>query len=628
MLLGILILTAIVYSQALNSSFVLGWDDQDQIVNNQDIKALSFKNIKTIFSDYYVGMYQPLATLSYALDLKASGMDASAFHRTNLILHFVNILLVFVLLFRFTKQADISIIVTALFAIHPMNVESVVWLSTRSNLLYALFYLISLISYLKYLNTKEVRFLIWTFIFFVLSLFSKAPAVTLPFILILLDLFSARKLNLKVWGEKIAFFILSIFFIIIAFYGRFQASHISSFEDTFNYFERFILVGYSFVFYLFHLFFPINLSAIHYYPAIKSSDFLFGIGSFYYLTAFVFIIILGFTVFLLVKSIINKKFEHPILFGIGFFVLSISVMIRFIPLGLQIVTERYGYIPYLGLFFIIAYYYIAFTNSAKIKRFSAFFHAMLLIIILGFSYISYNQVLKWKNTDTLMTQVIKQEPAVWLAYVVRGDGFYLTNQYDKALDDYAIAVSINPKVVSIYVNRANVYAARKEYQKALNELNIAIKIKTEKPRVQTFFNRGLALFNLKRYQEAIDDFNRAISIQDDYALAYLYRGISKGILNQVDKAMQDLEKAVQLDPYNEKAFFSLGVAKSKLKKYPEAISLFTQAISLKHDYSDAYLQRGIAYLMQQNLKESCQDFHKAKQYGNPLAIGFINKYCK
>ncbi len=628
MLLGILILAGIVFSNTLNNDFILGWDDQDQVVNNPDIKDLSFESVKTIFKTFYVGMYQPITTLSYALNYTVSGMDAKVFHLTNLVIHLINILLVFVLFFNFTKKVDISLIISILFAVHPMNVETVAWISTRSNLLYALFYLASLISYVKFLETKKKGLIILTFLFFILALLSKASALTLPYILILFDMYKSRKFDFKNIIEKAILICISFVFIFIAYQARLEASHIGSLRDAFSLFERMIFIAYSFVFYLIHLLLPINLAATHYYPVISLPDPNATIDTSYYLAAFVFLIVLAFAIYLLRNAYLKKKFVNPMLFGLSFFVLSIFATIHFVPIGLQIVAERYVYIPYLGFFFIIAFYYSSFVNSNNTRKFAPYLHVLFTIIVLSFSYISHSQVTKWKNCETLMTDVIKQNPKIWHAYLVRGDGFYLTKYYQKALDDYAIASSINPMHVSTYVNRASVYAAQKEYQKALDELNTAVRLEIKEPHVQTFFNRGLAQFNLKNYTAAIEDFNRAIEIKSDYSLAYLYRGVSKGILNHMNDAVIDLQQAIQLDPKNPKAYFSLGVAKSKLKDYPKAIELFTESISLKPDYADAYLQRGIALLMQKKTKTYCKDFHQAKKYGNPLADKFIEQYCK
>jgi len=626
-LFGILILAAIVFSNTLDNDFIMGWDDEEQVVNNQDIKELSWDNTKTIFKIFYVGMYQPLTTLTYALNYKISGMDAKVFHATNLFLHLINIVLVFLLFYRLTARADIPLIISALFAVHPMNVESIAWVSTRSNLLYALFYLLSLIAYLRFLKSKKVLFIGLTLLFFIFSLLSKASALSLPFVLILFDLYQSRKFDLRNIIEKILFISISLIAFYIAYQARLEVSHIGSLSDTFGIFDRMILIAYSFVFYLFQLFLPIQLSPIHYYPVISIPGPNAGLGISYYLASMVFLIILVYAIYLLRIAIVKNNFKNSILFGLGFFVLSILPTIHFIPIGLQIVAERYAYIPYLGLFFIIAVYLTKFYHSEKAKKIAKYLYPVFGMIILWFSFLSKAQISKWKNCDTLMSDVIQQNPKAWHAYLVRGDGFYLNNEYDKALSDYGKALSINPNYFSIYVNRADVYAKRKEYQKALSDLNMAIKLEADKGLVQTYFNRGLVLFNLKNYPAAIEDFNTALKIDSNYPLAYLYRGISKGIINQMADAEHDLEKAIQLNPKNEKAWFSLGVAKSKQKKYSLAVEDFSQAIKLNPGYGDAYIQRGLVFLMQQKADAACSDFYKAQSLGYPLANTLIKRYC-
>lgn len=624
MLLGILILTGVVFYNTASHEFILGWDDQDQVVHNDDIKKLDSKNIKTIFSSFYVGMYQPLTTLSYAINYRLSGLNPSTYHQTNLVLHLFNIILVFFLFYFFTKRIDLPIIISLLFAIHPLNVETVVWVSTRSNLLYSFFYIAALISYVKYIDSKKALPLILTLLFFIFSLLSKASAITLPFLLILFDLFNGRKINIKSLIEKVPFFLLTFGFLYIAFIARMEVSHIGSLRESFNFLDRIVLIAYAFVFYVIHLFLPFNLSAIHYYPVISLAQVQSTLGWEYYLSAILFFAILVYVIKLIKDAFVKRNFSHPILFGIGFFVLSIFVVIHFVPIGLQIVAERYVYIPFLGLFYIIAFYTTKLHNKIK-WRFN-WVYPLFGIVVAFFSYISYGQVDKWKNSEALMSEVIDQNPEVWHAYLVRGDGYYLNQDYPNALEDYAAAISFHPNNVSTYVNRANVYAKQREYQKAILDLDIAVSL-NEHDYPNAYFNRGLAKFNLNNYGAAIEDFNKVILLKKDFSLAYMYRGVSKGILNQIDDAIIDLEKAIDLNPENPEAYYSLGTAKLRKKEYNSAFKLLNTAISLNPKYAEAYLQRGMYYILTNQKDPACVDFNHAYTLGNKTAYKFISKYC-
>jgi hypothetical protein len=172
-LLAIVFIAIIAYLPILNNDFT-NWDDSLQVVNNKDIVSLSFSTIKTIFSSLYVAMYQSLATLSFAIEYHFFGLDAKYYHLTSLVIHLINIVLVYRLSTLITKRKDMALIVTSFFAVHPMYVEAIAWISARSTLLYSVFYIGALISYVNYIEKKKTKFLIVTFLLFLFSLLSKA----------------------------------------------------------------------------------------------------------------------------------------------------------------------------------------------------------------------------------------------------------------------------------------------------------------------------------------------------------------------------------------------------------------------------------------------------------------------
>jgi hypothetical protein len=153
-LLGILVLTIIIYIN-VGSYGILNWDDDRYLIDNPHIKSLSADNISTIFSEFYFGNYHPVTSLSYAIEYSIFGLDAGPYHITNVILHLLNTILVFFLIFLIVKRIDVSSIIALFFAVHPMHVESVAWISERKDMLYTLFYLGALISYLFYLKNPE-----------------------------------------------------------------------------------------------------------------------------------------------------------------------------------------------------------------------------------------------------------------------------------------------------------------------------------------------------------------------------------------------------------------------------------------------------------------------------------------
>ena len=226
----ILVITLITYSGSINNDFVWNWDDNEYIIENPVIKDISLNSLFTHFKIYQLGNYHPLTTISYAIEYKLFGENPLPYHINNITLHLINSLLVFIFIKKLTGKNEMAAIVSLLFAIHPLHTESVAWISERKDLLFTVFYLASLIFYMKYLkesvlddkniknkttsSDKKVyikKFIpkanpfislirspltISTFLF-LLSLFSKAMGVSLPVVLLLIDYLLKRKLNIK-----------------------------------------------------------------------------------------------------------------------------------------------------------------------------------------------------------------------------------------------------------------------------------------------------------------------------------------------------------------------------------------------------------------------------------------------
>ena len=195
----IVIITAIVFANTLGNDFVNNWDDDTFILNNETIRNLNWINLKIIFL-FSFGSMHPLTMLSYAIEYKFFGLNPFPYHLTNYILHILNTILVYLFLKRFTGKLWVAVIASLFFAIHPMHVEAVAWISERKSVLYTFFFLLSLNSYSKYLVTeKKITSLIWSFIWFFLSLMSKPSAVCLPLVLVLMDYYHNKKLSWNIF---------------------------------------------------------------------------------------------------------------------------------------------------------------------------------------------------------------------------------------------------------------------------------------------------------------------------------------------------------------------------------------------------------------------------------------------
>ncbi|MCH8904171.1 MAG: hypothetical protein IIA45_09690, partial [Bacteroidetes bacterium] len=225
-LLLLVAITAIVLSPSVNNDFV-NFDDHVYVLKNEIITNTTSDGIKTIFDRHkpVAGNYHPLTILSYALEYKFFKLTAERYHLNSLLLHLINVLLIFWLIYLLAGNLNVAFITALLFGIHPMHVESVAWISSRKDLLYTLFFLLSMIFYLKYffrnnltepIKQNRYLYLILSIIAFVLALLSKAQAVMLPIILILIDIFLRRKISIRSLLEKVPFLIASSLVLVSA----------------------------------------------------------------------------------------------------------------------------------------------------------------------------------------------------------------------------------------------------------------------------------------------------------------------------------------------------------------------------------------------------------------------------
>src|SRR6266571_3392951 len=261
-----LVLTVLSFSPSLDNGFT-NWDDPGYVLENYSIRDLSQKNVANVFTSYLQGNYHPLTVLSYAVEYKFFQLDPKIYHITNLLLHVLNTTFVFWLIRLLTGRLETAAITAVLFGIHPLHVESVAWISERKDVLFSLFYLGSLISYVLSLTKVQdrVRYLIMSLVLFILSLLSKGVAVTLPLVLLLIDYYFKRTFTKKIFIEKIPFFLLSIGFGVIAILAQKSEGAIQT-MTTYPFYDRLLIASYGIVTYLFKIFVPQQLSAFYPYP--------------------------------------------------------------------------------------------------------------------------------------------------------------------------------------------------------------------------------------------------------------------------------------------------------------------------------------------------------------------------
>lgn len=608
LLAGIVILTFIIYSRSIQYDFV-NWDDPATVYENKDITAFSAENLKKIFTSSYVGMYQPVTTLLYSAEYTIYKLNPTGYHLTGLILHFLNLILVFFLVIHLTGNKTVSFIVSLLFAIHPMHVESVAWVSERKDLVYTLFFLLSLIFYILYLkNTHKTRYLITSFFFAGISILSKSSAVVLPLVFIIFDLNFKRKTELKSILEKVPFFILSIVFGIISLRSQHAWDLTNETTSGFSLFERFFMACYAFSFYIVKLLLPFKLSAIYPFPESGQIPVVMYISP-------VFVALVTWL------AIYTRK-KHRIVFtGLLFYLVNVILIIQIIPVGQTITADRYSYVSYIGLFLVLGYFY-----DRIINKYGNRLNLVLIVFCLFLSIVTWKRIPAWKNSSALFSDVIKNYPEVATAWYNRGQIRLEKNDLERALVDFNEAVKLKPGKSNYLQARASVLYKTGNFKDALQDYE-SITINPDN-KTEVFYGKGLCKAALNDLQGALQDFDSVISSGKPSYKVYNDRGIVRAKFNDLKGALDDFNKSIRLNPSDDIAFVNRASARGSLNDIKGAEEDIDKAISLNPDNSDAWFMKGMILFNRDNRKEACNAWQKSAKLGHKQASSALTTYCQ
>ncbi len=498
----IVIFTVFLFAKSIFYQFVF-WDDTYYVVENSLITDFSPKGLVNIFTTPVLGMYNPIPFLVYAIEHAIWGLNPKVFHFFNILFHIIAAIVLYKFIFRLTKRYETAAIVTLLFAIHPMHVGVVAWVSQTKTSIYFIFYILALSKYLRYVQDNyKIKNLVYAGIFFILSALSKPSAVTLAPMLFLFDYYLGRKLDKRLILEKIPFFMISLFFGILTLMTHEESNDaIFNVNNNYSFINNLLIANYSVVFYINKFLVPLNLSAIYPYP-----DNVTFLPFKYYFS----LLVIPFLIWLVY---ISGKFRKEMIFGLLFFSISISVLVRFVPSGFFSVANRYSYLSYTGLFFIIGKYFTLlidnkFPISTKVK---SYLYATLLSFIVFFSYRTTVRVSKWQNSITLFDDVIKKSQKIPIAYN----------------------------------NRALAKLNNGDNWGALYDFSMALKLDTSY--TEAYLNRGLIHYNLGKLDEAMADYNKSLTFNPKLGAAFFNRALIK--MKRKDKigALEDLKIANSLD---------------------------------------------------------------------------------
>jgi tetratricopeptide (TPR) repeat protein len=571
--------------------------------------------------------------LSLAIDYTFDKLNPYYYHLNNVLIHILNVLLVFIFIRMFMEGYNrrisaevfrpdpftVALVTSAFWAIHPMRVESVTWVAERKDVLYMFFFLLSMIFYLRFIDEKKMKWMIICFLLFICSCLSKGMAVVLPVVLVMIDWFYGNTKTIKHLVQSISwklhFFVASVAFGAIAYYIQSHGA-IAAF-GTFTIFQRLTFGCYGFIMYLWKLILPLGLSAFYPYPFTDAQG---NIPAIYYASPFI-VLIMGVSILFLLRK--NETIGKVVAFGFAFYFITIALVLQFISVGSVIMADRYAYASYTGIFFIIGYLY----DYVK-KKFSSSVSSALagvLIIIAGyFSYLTHERTRVWTNAETLWTDAMSQFPFIEIAYENRGIYYKDHNMLDKMLKDYEfVTQKLNSKNEKIWSNLGNLYGLMKEFDKSLNAYSKAIEYNPANS--STYLNRAITYSMMGKYAESLPDFDKALELAPDVALTYKNRAYTLMQLGQFDKSISDYDKALQLYSYDTLSYLNRGISKFNAKKYPEALEDFQKYISLSPNNPQAYYNASIAEKNIDKFAEALQYAQQAQKLGMQISPQYLQE---
>ncbi len=536
---GLIVATILVaFFPSTQNGFVNN-DDQLYLTDNAVIRNISWENIRKIFTSTHCLNYHPLALASYVFEYKLFGANPTVYHITNLAIHLLNSLLVFWFILLISKNPAISFMVSLFFGIHPLHVESVAWISERRDVLYALFYLGAIICYLYYAqNVSKKRYYYAAVLLFIFSVLSKAMALTLPFLLLLIDYFITGKIRKRDIFNKLPFFIIALILGLITFLIRYSAKDFLL-KSMANFFYNLYICASALGFYFVKMVIPLKLSCV--YPYTYSSP-----DSVDPVFASVFIIIS----ICAIIGIYFSKFRREIIFGFAFFLITIFPTSNLIlsMTASSIVNDRYFYITSIGLFFIVGVFFYSFYENRRRFFFPrTFLVAFFLMIICALVIITHQRCKVWKDSLSLWNNALQTYPDISepVVYYNRGIVYLLREEPEKAIPDFNKALMLYQEKLGLHVNYSGLY----------NEM---LKKQEGEFDVYNFMGMKFAELGLKDAPRII--FEGIILVRPKNTQAYINMSAMFGNFGQYAEAIEFSQKAIELDPKSIAAHYNMAVA--------------------------------------------------------------------
>lgn len=596
--ISVVLVTLIVFLPALKNGFV-DWDDEKNFLNNYLYRGLGWEQLKWMFTSARMGPYTPLASLTFGFDYVAWGMNPSGYHFTSIVLHCVSAVVFYLLSLRLLGHMEgtdrqpgknelwlAAAFSTLFFSVHPLRAESVAWLSGRHDILAGLFFMLALLWYIGPRSVSDGKPPVWRvhllpLAAFLMALLSKGMAVSLPFVLIILDIYPLKRLpvipskwfsseNRYVWLEKIPYFALSLVFGLLGYVAQAKAGALLSVE-TFSLGSRLGTALFAAGFYVWKTIVPINLIPFYQLPAG------FGLSSWPVVAGGAFVLTATITVVALRRS-------WPSGIAIWtYYLVTLGPVVGIVKINSQAAADRYTYLSCLGFAVLLGAALLAIIRGPQnpVRKY-ALMAAFLVVAVLA--RLTWAQTQVWRNSETLWRHTLTVDREVQFAHNNLGIVLFSQGKLDQAMEHYREAVRIAPGYADSYSNMGVALAASDKLDEAVKYLDEAVRIKPDY--ASAHYNLGRILSVQGKLDEAIPHYREAVRF-DPTAKHLGSLGLVLAAQGKIDEAILCYREALRIDPAYAKAHNDISVLLLRRGKLDEALKHCEDALRINPNYTEA-----------------------------------------
>jgi tetratricopeptide (TPR) repeat protein len=616
--IGLAGITLAVYAQVYRYDFV-DLDDGDYVFENWHVRTgLDSHNVAWAFTTGYAANWHPLTWLSHMTDCQIFGLNPGPQHLVSLLLHVANTLLLFLVFQNLTGAQWKSGFIAALFALHPLHVESVAWIAERKDVLSTFFWLLTLWAYARYVRKPGFNRYLLTVIPFVLGLMAKPMLVTLPFVLLLLDYWplnrfapgpgalpdSTRRSKqsigtrflrpaLPLAFEKIPFFLLAaissaVTFLVQKAGGAVKAASIMPFD------ARIANAIHSYVTYLMKASWPSSLSVFYRFPPPGYPSYEVALAALFLLCITVLVLHLA------------RRFPY-LAVGWLWYLGTLVPVIGLVQVGGQAMADRYTYVPLIGIFVIIAWGIPEVVAKwQRVMRPLAIAGAFLLAVCSGATWF---QVRYWRDTLSLSSHVLEIDRDNYIGHELLGTGLAKRGKFQEAVMHYSEALRLEPPNPHIMINLGYCLYKLGKVDQAFEQYSKALKINPDDP--TALRNIGQARFEQGKFEEAVDFFRRAQRRMPDSLALYCSLGDALAKLGRNQEAIEAYNSVLRMQPAYPEALFGRGVALAGQGRASDAIRNFEEALRLNPNYAEAHNNLGNVLLQQGQIDKALSHYAEA-----------------